>query len=152
MYPWWSFCTLYLLACQVTVTVGDSSLCCYVPCLSSATFFFGLICPSFSVDFKDYTWQPQNRFCLIERKKLKCNLNVKFASKMSLCWSYVEFRKRLFVSRCIQRPDSYGACTHCPRLKHQRYCGMRQLSFMKIVTDESSIFICLFYNKINGPF
>ena len=28
MYLWWSFCTLYLFACQVRVTVGDSSLCC----------------------------------------------------------------------------------------------------------------------------
>ena len=28
MYPWWSLCTLYLHACQVRVTVGDSGLCC----------------------------------------------------------------------------------------------------------------------------
>ena len=28
MYLWWSFCTLYLHACQVRVTVGDSGLCC----------------------------------------------------------------------------------------------------------------------------
>ena len=27
MYLWWSLCTLYLLACQVRVTVGDSVLC-----------------------------------------------------------------------------------------------------------------------------
>ena len=27
MYLWWSLCTLYLLACQVRVTVGDSGLC-----------------------------------------------------------------------------------------------------------------------------
>ena len=33
MYPWWSLCTLYLLACQVRVTVGDSDLC-YV-CVTS---------------------------------------------------------------------------------------------------------------------
>ena len=25
---WWSLCTLYLLSCQVRVTIGDSSLCC----------------------------------------------------------------------------------------------------------------------------
>ena len=36
MYLWWSLCTFYLLACQVTVTVRDSGLCCCVPCLSSA--------------------------------------------------------------------------------------------------------------------
>ena len=30
---WWSLCTLYLLACQVRVTVGDSGLCCV--CLTS---------------------------------------------------------------------------------------------------------------------
>ena len=29
MYLWWSLCTLYLLACQVRVTVGDSDLFCY---------------------------------------------------------------------------------------------------------------------------
>ena len=28
IYLWWSSCTLYLLACQVRVTVGDSGLCC----------------------------------------------------------------------------------------------------------------------------
>ena len=28
MYLWWSSCTLYLLACQVRVTGGDSGLCC----------------------------------------------------------------------------------------------------------------------------
>ena len=27
-YLWWSLCTLYLHACQVRVTVGDSGLCC----------------------------------------------------------------------------------------------------------------------------
>ena len=29
-YVWKSLCTVYLLACQVRVTVGDSGLCCYV--------------------------------------------------------------------------------------------------------------------------
>ena len=28
MYLWWSLCTLYLHACQVRVTIGDSGLCC----------------------------------------------------------------------------------------------------------------------------
>ena len=28
MYLWWSLCTLYLHACQVRATVGDSGLCC----------------------------------------------------------------------------------------------------------------------------
>ena len=28
MYLWWCLCTLYLHACQVRVTVGDSGLCC----------------------------------------------------------------------------------------------------------------------------
>ena len=28
MYLWWSLCTLYLHACQVRVTTGDSGLCC----------------------------------------------------------------------------------------------------------------------------
>ena len=28
MYLWWSLCTLYLLACQVRVIVGDTGLCC----------------------------------------------------------------------------------------------------------------------------
>ena len=27
-YLWWSLCTLYLHACQVRFTVGDSGLCC----------------------------------------------------------------------------------------------------------------------------
>ena len=27
MYLWWSLCTLYLQACQVRVTIGDSGLC-----------------------------------------------------------------------------------------------------------------------------
>ena len=30
MYLWWSLCTLYLHACQVRVTAGDSGLCCCV--------------------------------------------------------------------------------------------------------------------------
>ena len=30
MYLMWNLCTLYLLACQVKVTVGDSGLCCCV--------------------------------------------------------------------------------------------------------------------------
>ena len=34
MYVWWSLCTLYLIACQVEVTVGDSGLCCCV-CVTS---------------------------------------------------------------------------------------------------------------------
>ena len=37
MYLWWSLCTLYLHACQVRVTVGDSGLFTsggvYVPCI-----------------------------------------------------------------------------------------------------------------------
>ena len=36
MYLSWSFYTLYLVARQVGVTLGDSGLCCCVPCLSSA--------------------------------------------------------------------------------------------------------------------
>ena len=28
MYLWWTTCTLYLHACQVRVTIGDSGLCC----------------------------------------------------------------------------------------------------------------------------
>ena len=35
MYLRWSFCTLYLHACQVRVTVGNSSLC----CCSCVTYF-----------------------------------------------------------------------------------------------------------------
>ena len=31
----WSFCTVYLLTCQVRVTVGDSGLCCCV-CVTSS--------------------------------------------------------------------------------------------------------------------
>ena len=27
---WWSLCTLYVRACQVRVTVGDSDLCCCI--------------------------------------------------------------------------------------------------------------------------
>ena len=34
MYLWWSLCTLYLLACQVGVAIGDSGLCCCV-CVTS---------------------------------------------------------------------------------------------------------------------
>ena len=34
MYLWWSLCALYLLACQVRVTVGDLGLCCCV-CVTS---------------------------------------------------------------------------------------------------------------------
>ena len=36
MYLWWSLCTLYLHACQVRVTVGDSGLCCCTFVTSSA--------------------------------------------------------------------------------------------------------------------
>ena len=31
MYFWWSLCPLYLHACQVRITVGDSGLCCLLP-------------------------------------------------------------------------------------------------------------------------
>ena len=37
---WWSLCTLYLLACQVRVTAGDSGLCC---CVHVASFECQLI-------------------------------------------------------------------------------------------------------------
>ena len=30
MYLWWGLCTLYLLAFQVRVPIGDSGRCCYV--------------------------------------------------------------------------------------------------------------------------
>ena len=36
MYLWWSLCTLYLHACQVRVTVGDSGFCC---CCTCVTYF-----------------------------------------------------------------------------------------------------------------
>ena len=32
--PWWSWCTLYWLVCQVRVTTGDSGLCCCVCVMS----------------------------------------------------------------------------------------------------------------------
>ena len=35
--------TLYLLVCQVRITVGDSGLCCFVPRLSSAVNLFCLL-------------------------------------------------------------------------------------------------------------
>ena len=35
---WRSSCTLYLPACQVRVTVGDSGLCCCVPCYTSDVY------------------------------------------------------------------------------------------------------------------
>ena len=31
-YLWWSVWTLYLLICKVTISAGDSGLCCCVPC------------------------------------------------------------------------------------------------------------------------
>ena len=42
MYLWWSLCTLYLHACQVRVTVGDSGLC----CCTCVTYFEGELTPS----------------------------------------------------------------------------------------------------------
>ena len=36
LYLWWSLCTLYLHACKVRVTVGDSGLCC---CTCVSTYF-----------------------------------------------------------------------------------------------------------------
>ena len=41
MYLWWSLCTLYLLACQVRVTIGDSGLCCCAIVMSK--IFWALI-------------------------------------------------------------------------------------------------------------
>ena len=35
---WWSLCTLYLPACHMRVTIGDSSLCCYVCVMSFKRF------------------------------------------------------------------------------------------------------------------
>ena len=43
MYTWWSLCTLNLLACQVWVTIGDSSLCCCV----CVTYFERRLTPLF---------------------------------------------------------------------------------------------------------
>ena len=42
---WSSLCILYLLACQVIVTVGDSGLCC-VPCYIHVTSVKGCEPPS----------------------------------------------------------------------------------------------------------
>ena len=36
LYLWWNLCTLFLLACQVRVTLGDSDLCCCVCVMSFA--------------------------------------------------------------------------------------------------------------------
>ena len=43
MYLWWSLCTLYLHACQVRVTVGNSGLCCgtYVTYFACFIWFRG---------------------------------------------------------------------------------------------------------------
>ena len=38
LYLWWSLYTLYLLACQMRVTIGDSGLCCSV-CVSSSEHY-----------------------------------------------------------------------------------------------------------------
>ena len=39
LYRWWSLCTLYLHACQMRVTVGNSGFCCLlVWCLSSNNY------------------------------------------------------------------------------------------------------------------
>ena len=43
MYLWWSLYTLYVLACQVRVTVGDSGLCCNV-CVTSLERLFTPLC------------------------------------------------------------------------------------------------------------
>ena len=45
MYLSWSFCTLYLLTCQVTVTVGDSNLCRCVACYMCDVYQAILIVP-----------------------------------------------------------------------------------------------------------
>ena len=46
MYLWWSLCTLYLLACQVRATVGDSGLCCCVSLTSFEPFVFDSATPN----------------------------------------------------------------------------------------------------------
>ena len=38
LFLWWNLCTLYLLACQVRFTVGDSGLCCCVCVMSFWVF------------------------------------------------------------------------------------------------------------------
>ena len=43
MYLWWSLYTLYLHACQVRVTVGDSGLCCCV-CVTSFKCYWMPLC------------------------------------------------------------------------------------------------------------
>ena len=47
MYPRWSLCIIYLLACQVRVTLGESCLCCCVPyytCDVSRTLLLPFVC------------------------------------------------------------------------------------------------------------
>ena len=67
MSPWWSFCTLYLLACQVKVTAGDSGLCYYV-CVTS---FERKLAPLF-VDSAQALWAS---FCF----RLCFSLSLKYA-------------------------------------------------------------------------
>ena len=48
MYLWWSLRTLYLDACQVRVTVGDSGLCCWI-CVTYSELWLAPFCVALSI-------------------------------------------------------------------------------------------------------
>ena len=48
IYLWWSLCTLYILVCQVRVTIGDSGLCCCV-CVTSVERQLTPLCVDYHV-------------------------------------------------------------------------------------------------------
>ena len=53
MYLWWSLYTLYLHACQVRVTLGDSGLCCCA-CATSVEPKLTPLCLGFAPAFLSY--------------------------------------------------------------------------------------------------
>ena len=71
---WWGLCTLYLLVWQVTITVGDSGLCCCVRVTSVERQLIPFFVSSYNYDF--YA-------CICRNEKKKKNKS--FVNSLSVC-------------------------------------------------------------------
>ena len=92
MYLWWSVCALYLLACQLRATVGDSELCCCVCVMSFKHWLTPLFVDSAQVG----TWGHSGN-------KLQYSCEILLAGGIHLrCWS-----------QCMPVPDGRGCGENC---------------------------------------
>ena len=158
IYLWWSLCTLYLLACHMRVTIGDSGLCCCAIVMSK--IFWALINSFvcwFCTDLHKFCWFWASFFFRLSQKdhknstvcgRLCFKMKLLNRSAQPLACSTIPSKASWFMEGCfkmklITRSAQPQACS---TIRSKASWFMEGCFKMKLITRSAQQFTSMFYN------